>query len=178
MDFSARAKHWRSLTFRAAGIKPERHEGGFMSKGEPTILFEHNFVFNKLSLMKFLPYCINWARRLHEVAGRISLKFTYDGSFQWANFMWQGTLFVQIMPEQVHLEKVNQYCSSLLDQNLNSGLGRYYPMVRLWEEVFLPNLLAAIQQEVERLHQTEVALKTSAPESPIEDFRNFIHHIE
>jgi len=160
-------------------IKPERHEGGFMSKNGPAIILDEHFVLNKLSLLQFLPFCIKWARSIHEVAGRISLKFTYgEDKLQRANFMWQGTLFVQIISEQVHLEEVKQYCYCLLDQNLNTSQGRYYPMAKLWEEVFQPNLRAAIQQESVRLSQLEEKLNTTMVANRVEDFRYFIQPSE
>ena len=143
-----------------------------MAKDGPTIIFDSNFVLNRESLLKFIDYCMQWARRLHATSGRISLKFTYgDDHSQRANFMWQGILFVQLIPSQVHIDDVpEQYCYCLLERNLDATHGHYYVMHRLWEDVFHPNLKGAIQQELSRLNQITEDIDAANLESPFENF--------
>lgn len=134
------------------------------SKSEPTVVFDSDFVLDREYLLKFINYCMDWARKLHSVTGSISLKFTYEAKSldngssprrQVANFMWQGNLFVQIIPAQVHLEESSQYCYCLINKTLNTSTGRYYIMSTLWDLVFCPNLRAAIKQEVLRLNKKD-----------------------
>lgn len=147
-----------------------------MAKDGPVIIFDSNFVLDHESLLAFIDYCRQWAIQLHGTASGVSMKFEYnDEHRQRANFMWQGISFVQIYPGQVHLERIKQYCACLIKGNLNSGRGSYYPMENLWKEVFLPNLLAAVKQEQNRLNRLEQELiVASIEERPPVDFRHYL----
>lgn len=153
-------------SFQSRRPKAERYEGGFMAKNGPTIIFDHNFRLNQEELLTFIEYCRQWARQLYDVIKGVSLKFEDDQTMQRACFMWQNIPFVQLFPSQVNVEQIKQYCSGLIDGNLNSRRGSYYPMESMWHDVFLPNLLAAIERERNRLTNLEQNLKTASVDGP------------
>lgn len=174
VDFLAPAKK-EAVLFRAVGPRAERYEGGFMTKEGPTVIFDPNFVLDRSHLLNFIVFCIAWAKILHNIVGRISIRFVFtpaesnskesSAPRQRAEFMWAGNLIVQIYPTRIDPDnRVLQFVNKLTD---NFAHCTYVEVARFWEDLFVPNLRCAISREIEKL--TKLAREVETKTFPAEE---------
>ena len=125
-----------------------------MSKKDgPTILFDPNFVLNSMKICEFVNESMEWARKLHNIAGKISLKLAYPE--QRAEYMYSGIYFAQIFPikeeECNHIEDEKHFYRDLVHETIGVAFGDYVCKGGLWSQVFKKNIQLAINREICRL---------------------------
>lgn len=168
MNYGRVAKY-RHFYIQSRRAKPERHEGGFMSKAGPTILFDQNFTLQHEYMLEFINYCRMWAKELYAIDKRISLKFIMWKNEQRAEFMWQGCPFIHIRPSTLSLEGGMRCTQDLIRETFNSRCCNWVREDRMLQEAFLPNLKFVISMEVEKLQQKlkefdELTLSAESPQ--------------
>ena len=122
-------------------------------KDGPTILFDPNFVLNSMKICEFVNESMEWARKLHNIAGKISLKLAYPE--QRAEYMYSGIYFAQIFPikeeECNHIEDEKHFYRDLVHETIGVAFGDYVCKGGLWSQVFKKNIQLAINREICRL---------------------------
>ncbi|OGF62828.1 hypothetical protein A2662_02895 [Candidatus Giovannonibacteria bacterium RIFCSPHIGHO2_01_FULL_45_33] len=130
-------------------------------KDGPTILFDPNFVLNSMKICEFVNESMEWARKLHNIAGKISLKLAYPE--QRAEYMYSGIYFAQIFPikeeECNHIEDEKHFYRDLVHETIGVAFGDYVCKGGLWSQVFKKNIQLAINREICRLTKLSAGIE-------------------